>query len=362
MRLCHSARHWLDGFDSGPADRGYIAPRHSDGCFVKIATTESRHGDRAACVKRNAEAICAVTVAICAYHRQQGLQRALEGLWRQTGLRVPVTVIVVDNDPAASAQDVVDRAKPPLEWTLRYVVEQRPGVSHARNRCLAETQTEFIAFIDDDEVPEPGWLAALLETQGATRADAVFGAVVPLFEAPPPEWIHSSNVHEKPRHPTRSVIGWEHACTANVLMNRRMMQLAGGDFDARFAVSGGEDTLLFSRAERAGAKFVWCDEAVVIEYVPASRMRLAWILRRSFRGGQTWVRIRSDASPAIWLPMALRGLISAMIAGLMLLPALAISRGAAVRQAQRVAGGLGKMSAWWAERAARGARAGHYVG
>lgn len=140
------------------------------------------------------------------------------------------------------------------------------------------------------------------------------------------------------------------------------MALAGGGFDVRFATSGGEDVLFFARAEHAGAKLIWCDEAVVVENVPTTRMRLVWVLRRSYKGGQTWVRIRAEFGRGIWLPMALRGAASALLAAIALFPALLISRGAAVRQAQRVAGGLGKMTAWWAASSERGVRPGHYVG
>ncbi len=306
----------------------------------------------------------AVTVAICTYHRLEGLQHLLDGLWRQTGTSsMDVTVLVVDNDPAGSAKLIVERNLPPPGWSLRYVVEPQSGVSHARNRCLAEANVGFIAFIDDDEVPESNWLAALLETQRNTGADAVFGPVISRYETIPPAWMSGCGAYKNYHRPTGSEIGWENCCTANVLLNHRIVTLAGGSFDGKFATTGGEDTLFFARAERAGAKLIWCDEAVVFEDVPPSRLRLAWILRRSFKGGQTWVRIRAEFNRAIWLPMALRGAIFALIAAGVLLPAFLISRGAAVRQAQRVAGGLGKMTAWWpAVRAKRGGQSGHYVG
>lgn len=304
-----------------------------------------------------------VTVAVCTFRRPQELQRTLQGLWAQRGLTgTAVTVVVVDNDSQASARPVVESALPPSPWTLRYVVEPRPGVASARNRCLREAQTELIAFIDDDEVPEPFWLAALLETKKNTGSDAVFGPVISRFGTSSPSWMSGSTAHKRPNHRTGRVIGWEHARTGNVLLGRSLVRLAGGEFDNRFSTTGGEDSLFFARAAFAGAKLIWCEEAVVNEDVPASRMRLTWVLRRSFRGGQTWVRIRSNFTRAIWLPMALRGALSVLVALLMLPPALLVSRGAAVRQAQRVAGGLGKMSAWWADRAARKARLDHYLG
>lgn len=304
-----------------------------------------------------------VTVAVCTFRRPAALQRSLQGLCAQRRLAgVAVDVVVVDNDAAGSARAVVEAARPASPWGLRYVIEPRPGVASARNRCLAEAQSEWIAFVDDDEVPEPDWLAALLGVRQASAADAVFGAVVPQFAAPLPGWAANGALYTKRRFATGSVIGWEATYTANVLLSRRLLCLAGGAFDERFASSGGEDTLLFRRAARAGAKLVWCDEAVVHEHVPRARLRLSWLLRRAFRGGQNWVRIRAEGSPRVWLPLAVRGLASALVAAVLILPALVVSRGAAVRQAMRVAGGLGKVWAWRADRAAARNPAGHYIG
>lgn len=305
----------------------------------------------------------AVTVAICTHRRPQGLLRTLRALWAQQGLTGRVLcVVVVDNDAAASARPVVEAVSPPPPWTLRYAVEPTPGVAAARNRCLAEATTELVAFIDDDEVPASGWLSALLRCRAATAADAVFGCVVPQFEVPPPAWSGDGALFCKPRRPTGSAVGWEAAYTANVLLSRRLIDLGGGAFDERFAASGGEDALLFCRAERNGARLVWCDEAVVHECLPAERLRLAWLLRRAFRGGQNWVRVRVDFQPRAWLPLALRGAAGSLVATLLIVPSLAVSRAAAVRQAFRLAGGLGKITAWWADRAARGAMGRHYVG
>jgi succinoglycan biosynthesis protein ExoM len=305
----------------------------------------------------------AVTVAICTFQRPLGLRRALDGLWTQQGLAgCSVTVLVVDNDAQASARPVAESALPPPSWILRYVVEPTPGVAAARNRCLAEATTELIAFIDDDELPCPDWLATLLRCHSSTAADAVFGCVVPQFDTFPPAWSRNGAMFTKPRHPTGHVVGWEAAYTANVLLCRRLLRLAGGGFDERFATSGGEDTQLFWRAERAGAKLVWCDEAIVYEHVPPARLRLAWLLRRAFKGGQTWVRIRAQGRPQVWLVMALRGFVVACAFAALIPPTLVVSRSAAVRHAVRVAGGLGKMSAWRAEKAARGTRSRHYAG
>ncbi|HEY7768427.1 glycosyltransferase, partial [Longimicrobium sp.] len=126
-------------------------------------------------------AVCAVT-----YLRPRGLARLLEGLaaLRFGGGRGPeLEIVVVDNDPARSAEAVCDEWSDRLPWPLRYRHEERRGVSHARNAAVAaarEAGAEMMAFIDDDEVPQPGWLDELLRVQAQHDADVVAGPVLPV--------------------------------------------------------------------------------------------------------------------------------------------------------------------------------------
>ena len=66
------------------------------------------------------------------------------------------------------------------------------GIAQVRNAlvaaALAEPATRFVAMLDDDEWPEQNWLTQLLRTQKETGADVVRGAVLRVFEAPPPVW------------------------------------------------------------------------------------------------------------------------------------------------------------------------------
>jgi glycosyltransferase involved in cell wall biosynthesis len=78
-----------------------------------------------------------------------------------TGYR-HVRVIVVDNAP--SGPETADLFAGRADWTsqVRYVREDRPGVSLARNRGLKYATAEFVAFVDDDVIVDRGWAAGLV--------------------------------------------------------------------------------------------------------------------------------------------------------------------------------------------------------
>jgi len=78
------------------------------------------------------------------------------------------------------------------------VVESKSGVTHARNRALAEAaDVDLLAFIDD-ELPHDDWLAKLLAAHLKYGADVVAGPVYPIFDGVLDRWVDASGVYDKP--------------------------------------------------------------------------------------------------------------------------------------------------------------------
>jgi GT2 family glycosyltransferase len=229
-------------------------------------------------------------VAVCLLTRDRptGLKRALNGIAVQeipAGSIERLQVQVIDNDPARSAMAVVDALRPAYPWMLEYAVEPTVGIPHARNRAveLAMEANDLIVFFDDDEVPRQDWLAELLRVWRAYSADVVFGCVDPFFPEPVPSWIHRGAFFEKAQRTTGTVCVL--GSTANVLMSSRMLKESGIRFDESLRFSGGSDTFFFRRVHQAGYRMISAAEAVVVEWIPASRANLKWLVMRHFRNG-----------------------------------------------------------------------------
>jgi glycosyltransferase involved in cell wall biosynthesis len=98
-----------------------------------------------------------LTVVIPTRDRPESLRAALTGLRGQSDSQFGV--VVVDNAPGSKeAATVVETLALP-SW--EYVVEPRPGASHARNRGLSVVSAELVAWIDDDEIPDVDWVRRL---------------------------------------------------------------------------------------------------------------------------------------------------------------------------------------------------------
>lgn len=103
-------------------------------------------------------ALPTATIAICTRERADDLQRCLAGLQRMlaTGQGGAAEVLVIDS---ASRTPETRRVAESFPGT-RYIRLARKGLNVARNAAMRSASGEIVAFIDDDAVPDLGWLNA----------------------------------------------------------------------------------------------------------------------------------------------------------------------------------------------------------
>jgi GT2 family glycosyltransferase len=137
-----------------------------------------------------------VTVVVPTCGRPGILRRSLEAL---TSLDYPnYEVVVVDNTPQlpATAEIVATYAR--MDHRVRYVAQPRRGVSHARNRGLAEAQGSIVAFVDDDVLVEREWLTVLVAGFVDDQVAGVTGMVLASeLETPSQLWIEQYGGFDK---------------------------------------------------------------------------------------------------------------------------------------------------------------------
>ena len=271
-----------------------------------------------------------LTVAVLTYLRNAYLAELLPALVEQAGSvagRARVRILVVDNDPAGGAEQTAAGARPDGAGPeIVYVHEPEPGIVAGRNRALDESAHEhLLVFIDDDELPRPGWLAALLAARERHGCAAVTGPTPPVFETAPDPWVAACGVFDS----------WEaadgarvrSADTGNLLLDLGRVRALDLRFDPRYGLTGGEDSLFTRSLTLAGEEIRFAAGAVVDKRVPAQRARRDWVLRRAHRSGSTWARVRIDtadrARVALRLGYAVKGLARAGREGVLALLARA---------------------------------------
>jgi len=228
-----------------------------------------------------------ISVVIPTYNRPDLLARATASCLVQHGMVAPYEIIVVDNNPDGSAQAGVEAMASRSAVPIRYVGEPRSGISHARNAGVAAASGRYIAFLDDDEEADPGWLAAHFDAIRRFGADLVIGPVYASFPPgtgildPYPRSKFTRDVRLPTGSPMPRVPG-----IGNTFLDRERCFTDPEPFDPRLGLTGGEDTLFMRQLLRRGRKMVWCAEASVRETVPIERLAPHFLLRRAFRSGQ----------------------------------------------------------------------------
>lgn len=230
-----------------------------------------------------------VTIGIPTYRRPDSLAQLLEALPAQRAAvlaQIPectqVRALVVDNDPAESARAVcADRP----DW-VAYDTQPRPGISAVRNRLIdGAGDARLLAFIDDDELPEPGWLVELVRTWRTTGASAVGGLVVPHYLVDPDPWLVAGGFFVRRSLPTGTSVSA--ASTGNLLLDLEEVRAHGLRFEESFGLSGGEDTRFSQDLRAVGGRIVFSAEAVVRDEIPAQRLTRRWVLQRALSHGNT---------------------------------------------------------------------------
>jgi hypothetical protein len=159
---------------------------------------------------------------------------------------------------------------------------------------VAAAGGQWLALIDDDERPSPNWLVAFLRCAHEVEADAVFGPVLPIFPHDVPRWIVDGGFFERRRLANGAPIAERDARTSNVMLKSSLTDLVEGPFDPDFGLTGGEDSVFFRAVMAQGKRLHWCNEAVVEEQHTAERLTWRWLVKRSFRTGQTHTRCFLD--------------------------------------------------------------------
>lgn len=217
-----------------------------------------------------------VTVVIPVRDRPEQLRRCLAALGRN------LRVLVVDDasrDPRAVAEVVRDAG---AELVSRPVCG---GPGAARNDGLVRCVTPYVAFVDSDCVPSPGWLDRLLPH----LADPLVAVVAPRIVAAPPardSWLADFQAvrasldlggQEGPVIPGSRI---SYVPAAALVVRRSALEGTFGGFDAE--IPAGEDVDLVWRLIGDG----WS-----VRYEPASTVahehRLApgaWLRRRFHYG------------------------------------------------------------------------------
>jgi glycosyltransferase involved in cell wall biosynthesis len=275
-----------------------------------------------------------LTVCICTHDRPTYVRDCLEGLRLQTAAAERFEVLLVDS--ASSAPTARQLSHFVAAFGVRLVRLDRPGVALARDAGARAARAPFIAYIDDDAIPAPDWVATILRVldDASPRPALLGGRILPRWEAPLPRWWPASLrgvlsiIEHQGQGEYRSAAlppGLE-PYAANMVVDVAALRSVGG-FGDDLGRHGGvllsdEEVRLAWALQDAGHRIIYDSRLVVYHQIQAGRLNPAWLLRRLYWQGASTVVTRrlTGQARAVWRELPRRLAVLALLGAAALVP------------------------------------------
>lgn len=251
-----------------------------------------------------------ITIIVCTYNRCRNLPKALESV---AASRLPESVewevLVVDNNSSDQTREVVEDFCRRYPGRFRYLFEPQQGLSCARNAGIRESQSEILAFADDDAIVEADWLWNLTSALQNGEWTGAGGRIIPVWPRPLPSWLSIADANTMGPFVAFD-LGTEAGPLrrppygANMAFRREAFEKYG-DFRADLGRSGSnlqgrEDVEFANRLLAEGERLRYEPGAVVRHPVPECRMEKRYVLRWWYWYGRSEVA-ESGPPDARWL-------------------------------------------------------------
>jgi GT2 family glycosyltransferase len=239
-----------------------------------------------------------VSIVICSHNRSADVSECLDALIPQIGAEAEVILVDSASDPKNEAE-MANLATLYPAVTLTRV--DQPGHSLARNRGVHSAAGDWVVFLDDDVVPFPDWLAKLsaVLTSAAPTQAVIGGGIYPRW----PDCMTGKHFSKRWKmflslaeaDEPGSVTDGYAVNGANYAIRRRVLLDIGG-FSQKVGRVGnrlisGDECLVTYRALDAGWRAGFDPAFKVYHKISPERLKLSWILRRTFWEGVSEIRI-----------------------------------------------------------------------
>ena len=235
-----------------------------------------------------------ITVIISTFNRCQFLKEALESILSQEYDDGYFEIIIVDNNSTDGTRELVSGYSSAYPGIVKYVREERQGLSNARNRGVQEAEGAIVAFIDDDATADRGWLKGIMEVyENYPDAGVVGGRIEPVWLSKKPGWLtqnlemsfgvlnYGNEIQE---------LSFPKTPFGGNFSIKRVLFLALDGFCRNLGRSGdrllsSEETLLCYLVEQDKKKLYYTPKAVVHHKILPERLNRRYLFKKAYTQG-----------------------------------------------------------------------------
>ncbi|MBO7477761.1 MAG: glycosyltransferase family 2 protein [Salinivirgaceae bacterium] len=252
-----------------------------------------------------------LSIIICTYNRDKFIYSSLQKVAENGCAYSDYEIVLVNNNSTDDTEKLCNKFQTEYpQVTFRYFVETSQGLSFARNRGIAESKGEWLVFIDDDAMPQPGYLSNLKANIAQNSDAGAFGGqIIPEFESGvAPDWLcrwtyswvsaidmgNSVKLFEGGKFPIGANMGISRAAiekcgTFNTELGRNKKNLMGG-----------EEKDIFLRLKTAGIPIYYFPNVSVNHIIPPHRTTPEFIAKLGAGiGASERLRCRNNGTKAL---------------------------------------------------------------
>ena len=252
-----------------------------------------------------------LSIIICTYNRDKFIYSSLRKVAENGCEYSDYEIVLVNNNSTDDTEKLCNKFQTEYpQVTFRYFVETNQGLSFARNRGIAEAKGEWLVFIDDDAMLQPGYLANLKANIARNPDAGAFGGqITPEFESGvAPDWLcrwtyswvsaidmgNSVKLFEGGKFPIGANMGISRAAiekcgTFNTELGRNKKNLMGG-----------EEKDIFLRLKAAGIPIYYFPNVSVNHIIPPHRTTPEFIAKLGAGiGASERLRCRNNGTKAL---------------------------------------------------------------
>ena len=218
-----------------------------------------------------------LSIIISTYNNATSLVRTLESVAKQDYDKKAWECVVVNNNSTDdTAERVLAFVEAHPELNIRVVEEPQQGLSYARNRGIAESKGQVIAFIDDDETINEGFVSAYIDLFRNHGAFVGSGVLKVCYDSKRPKWMshYTEKMIANPFDLGDEIVTVTTKITptgGNMAFNREVFNLYG-NFDTNLGrkgevLFGGEENDMFDRIRNLGERVFYTPHAIAYHHI-----------------------------------------------------------------------------------------------
>ncbi|MGQ1787114.1 glycosyltransferase family 2 protein [Saccharicrinis sp. GN24d3] len=235
-----------------------------------------------------------ITIIVCTYNRAEILKECLEALFNQTAPQSTYEVLVVDNNSPDHTKQVVQSFQQ-THANLRYYLEEKQGLSHARNAGYLNTNAEWIGYMDDDGKAHTDYIEKTLEVINNHDFDCFGGRYHAWYRTPKPKWINKEFGISPILCNEIGELKDDYNAGGIIFFTKDALESING-FSTKVGMSGakiayGEETLVQNELRAKGKKIGYSPYIIMNHLVLEHKLKVSWHLNAAYAHGRDSVLI-----------------------------------------------------------------------